>query len=145
MMKSKIFAVGSLLLLLAQFAIGQTTNTSTLKVLVKNYESIEGTLFVAMYDAEQTFMEKECRGFSIAVTEKQTEFLLDSLAIGKRYALAIFQDLNSDGIMNVNMFGIPKEPYAFGHNAMGLFGPPSFFDASILIKPIDNLMVITLD
>ena len=50
-----------------------------------------------------------------------------------RYAFKLFVDLNGNGIMDMNLFGIPKEPYAFSNNAMGTFGPPGFDQASFLI------------
>ena len=39
------------------------------------------------------------------------------------------KDLNGDGEMNTNPFGIPTEPYAFSNNARGQFGPASWADA----------------
>ena len=32
------------------------------------------------------------------------------------------------------MVGIPKEGFAFGNNAMGTFGPPSFDKAKVTLK-----------
>ena len=34
-----------------------------------------------------------------------------------------FHDVNGDGQMNTNPFGIPIEPYAFSNNAVGNMGP----------------------
>ena len=36
---------------------------------------------------------------------------------------ALFHDVNGDGEMNTNPFGIPTEPFAFSNNARGSFGP----------------------
>jgi uncharacterized protein (DUF2141 family) len=46
------------------------------------------------------------------------------------YAAALLHDENNDQKMNLSMFGLPKEGYAFSNNAMGLAGPPSFQKAS---------------
>lgn len=54
---------------------------------------------------------------------------------GQAYAVAAFQDLNNDGVLNRSSFGMPSEPYGFSRNAMGKFGPPSFEAAAI--KPGD--------
>ena len=51
----------------------------------------------------------------------------EGLAPGK-YAARAYQDLNDDGEMNANMFGMPVEPYGFSNDARGQFGPPSFDD-----------------
>ncbi|MNJ30385.1 hypothetical protein D3C77_249830 [compost metagenome] len=34
-----------------------------------------------------------------------------------------FHDVNGDGELNVNPFGVPTEPYAFSNNAVGDMGP----------------------
>lgn len=49
-------------------------------------------------------------------------------------AIAIFQDLDGNGILSKNAFGIPIEPYGFSNNARGLMGPPSFQDAAIRVS-----------
>ncbi len=40
--------------------------------------------------------------------------------------IAVFQDLNGDGKLTKNSFGLPIEPYGFSNNARSTFGPPSF-------------------
>lgn len=48
-----------------------------------------------------------------------------------RYAVKAMHDLNGDGQMNTNPFGIPTEPYAFTNNAKGSFGPAKWDAASV--------------
>jgi uncharacterized protein (DUF2141 family) len=36
--------------------------------------------------------------------------------------------------MNTSALGLPKEGYGFSNNVMGLFGPPSFSKAAVLVK-----------
>lgn len=42
------------------------------------------------------------------------------------YALKAFHDLDGDGEMDTNPFGMPTEPYAFSNNAVGNMGPASW-------------------
>jgi uncharacterized protein (DUF2141 family) len=42
------------------------------------------------------------------------------------YGIALYQDLNSDGVINKSIIGIPKEPYAFSNNIKPKFKAPSF-------------------
>ena len=42
------------------------------------------------------------------------------------YAIAIHHDENSDGDMNTNFIGLPKEGYGFSNNAKVNFSPPVF-------------------
>jgi uncharacterized protein (DUF2141 family) len=46
------------------------------------------------------------------------------------YAVAIFHDVNQNGKLDKNIFGIPTEDYGFSNNARGSFGPPSYKDCS---------------
>ena len=46
----------------------------------------------------------------------------DNLPAGD-YAVKAFHDVNGDGEMNTNPFGMPTEPYAFSNNAVGNMGP----------------------
>jgi uncharacterized protein (DUF2141 family) len=43
-----------------------------------------------------------------------------------KYAIRYFHDENSNGKLDTNTFGIPKEGYGFSNNAKGSFGPPAF-------------------
>lgn len=49
----------------------------------------------------------------------------DGLAPGS-YGMKSFHDLNGDGEMNFNPFGMPIEPFAFSNNAVGNMGPASW-------------------
>ena len=58
------------------------------------------------------------------------------------YAVRAFHDLNGDGEMNTNPFGMPTEPYAFSNNAVGNMGPASwdrakFTAAGVAVQSID--------
>lgn len=125
--------------------IAQTNKHVALKVVVTGDMEQQGSVLLALYDSEVDFLTKELIGNGLTATGNELIFEFDSLKEGKRYAVAVFHDLNNNKKMDKNMFGIPSEPYAFGNNSMGFMGPPSFFDASILLKPTDNVMVIKID
>lgn len=50
------------------------------------------------------------------------------------YALKAFHDVNANGVLDTNWMGIPKEPYGFGNDAMGTFGPPDYAAASFEVR-----------
>jgi uncharacterized protein (DUF2141 family) len=45
------------------------------------------------------------------------------------YAVKSFHDVDGDGKMNTNPFGMPTEPYAFSNNARGNMGPATWGQA----------------
>ncbi|MFM7056767.1 MAG: DUF2141 domain-containing protein [Planctomycetota bacterium] len=55
-------------------------------------------------------------------------------------AVAVFQDLDGNGVLTKNVIGLPMEPYGFSRNARAAFGPPGFdsaaFDLATLTEPL---------
>ena len=49
------------------------------------------------------------------------------------YAVKLFHDANSNGKLDTNMVGLPKEGYGFSNNA-GRFGPPGFDAAAVEVQ-----------
>jgi uncharacterized protein (DUF2141 family) len=50
------------------------------------------------------------------------------------YAVKAFHDVNGDGEMNTNPFGMPIEPYAFSNNAVGDMGPARWSAAHFAVS-----------
>jgi uncharacterized protein (DUF2141 family) len=46
------------------------------------------------------------------------------------YAVSVFHDENSNGKMDTNLMGIPREGVGASNNAKGHFGPPKFVAAA---------------
>jgi len=50
------------------------------------------------------------------------------------YGIAAFHDENSNGKMDKNLLGIPKERYGFSNNVRATFGPPKWEKAKFAVK-----------
>ena len=59
------------------------------------------------------------------------------------YAVKSFHDVNGDGRMNANPFGMPTEPYAFSNNARGNMGPATWAQAHFAVEG-DTAQTISL-
>jgi uncharacterized protein (DUF2141 family) len=46
------------------------------------------------------------------------------------YAVSVFHDENSNGKLDTNLMGIPREGVGASNGARGHFGPPKFDDAA---------------
>jgi uncharacterized protein (DUF2141 family) len=57
------------------------------------------------------------------------------------YAIKLFHDVNNNGKMDTNMFGIPQEGYGFSNN-VGKFGEPDFIDAAFAVDGISAIEII---
>ena len=89
-----------------------------------------GIVHVAYFNGSQGFPDAKYAVRTESLAPEQESVTTAIHETGK-VAIAVYQDVNGDGTLNVNRFGIPVEPFAFSNNAMGKRGPPSFEEAAI--------------
>ena len=103
-----------------------------LKVVVNNIAPVEGDIYVAIYDHPEKYMSVEMAVFKQMVPVKEeTETIIFSNVPEGEYAIAVFQDLNGNGELDLKSAGIPKEPFGFSNDARGKMGPPKYKNAKI--------------
>ncbi len=126
-MKSTLFGLAALLL--AGAAAAEAAGSLTLTF---DTGTTDGHVMVAVYNSQSAF---DGEGAPVrAVRGKPGETLrVDGLAPG-RYGIKAFHDVNGDGKLNMNPFGMPIEPYAFSNNARGHMGPAKWADAAFEVK-----------
>ncbi|MBK7870897.1 MAG: DUF2141 domain-containing protein [Saprospiraceae bacterium] len=106
-------------------------NKGTLTLIVKNVEAANGALHIAIYESESQFLKKAAIGKVIPViSTTNCEIPIPELPFGK-YAIAVFHDLNENGKLDKNSFGIPTEPYAFSNNPAVKWRSPTFAETLI--------------
>jgi uncharacterized protein (DUF2141 family) len=110
--------------------------SATLEVNVTNIKSTKGTIRVGLFTTEDNFLKKAVKGKVIPATPGEIMVRFENLEPGI-YAVSVIHDENENGELDKNIFGIPKEGFAFGNNAMGNFGPPSFQEAKITLADTD--------
>jgi uncharacterized protein (DUF2141 family) len=118
-------------------------STRKVAVHVTGLKRQSSNLYVAVFDSAQGFPKPEHsrETTTIPVTADALEFPLslpDLTAIG----VAVFQDLNGDGKLTKNSFGLPLEPYGFSNNVRPTFGPPSFSQAAFRVSDSTTLLEI---
>lgn len=99
---------------------------------------------VAVYNSETDFLSERIYYKSRIKADKlnMQELLID-LPSGE-YAIAVFQDLNSDLVLNKSIFGFPLEPYGFSGNPNNLFRAPHWHETMLKIEN-DERIRITMD
>ena len=115
----RIFAVAALLAFAAPAFAQSADNRLTL-----TFETGAGTgaIMVALYDSEAAYEGgAPARVARVDVAAGQHEAVFD-LPAGA-YGVKAFHDVNGNGKMDVNPFGMPTEPFAFSNNAVGNMGP----------------------
>jgi uncharacterized protein (DUF2141 family) len=82
-----------------------------------------GQIMVALYDSETAYSGGAPVASAVVdVAAGQHSATFSDLPAGE-YAAKTFHDVDGNGKMNTNPFGMPTEPYAFSNNARGNMGP----------------------
>lgn len=103
--------------------------TGTIELTVSGINPKKGkNIQIALYD-KASFLKDINLQKTVRAKGKEITIEFNDIEVGK-YAIAVFQDENSDGKMNTNFIGKPKELSGFSNDAKGNFGPPNFIDAS---------------
>ena len=95
----------------------------------------EGVIMAALFDSEEAYDGggAAVRGVRIDVAGGERVARFEGLPPGD-YALRAFHDVNGDGEMNANPFGMPTEPFGFSNNAVGNMGPASWARANFAVS-----------
>ncbi len=92
-----------------------------------------GAVMVALYDAGTYNDGQPIRAVRIDVAAGERTATFEGLPAGE-YGVKAFHDINGDGEMNTNPFGMPTEPFAFSNNAVGNMGPASWDRARFTVE-----------
>lgn len=116
---TRILAVAALLAF-ASPALAQSADSRLTLTFETGAET--GAVMVALYDAEAAYEGgAPARVARVDVAAGQHEAVFD-LPAGA-YGVKAFHDVNGNGKMDTNPFGMPTEPFAFSNNAVGNMGP----------------------
>ena len=127
-MTSKLFFI-----LAFPMVASAATQGGDLNIEIENLKSGAGKVYVALYTDPAVFPKQGKEAFA-QIVESSTDrvtAVFKGVAPGK-YAVAIFQDLNKNGLLDKGLFGSPKEPFGFSNDAKPRLAPPDFKDALIV-------------
>lgn len=110
----------------------ETPLNGALTLTVADIETNRGEVRIALFNSKETYTKKPIHAAVVKVEKSSTIWTVTDLKPGD-YAIALFHDANSDGKMNKNLIGLPKEDYGFSNDASGTFGPPSWSTAKFTI------------
>lgn len=113
-------ALVAVFLTFPQAAVADTAKVP-LTVTVTDIAEHKGALMVAVYDAGGYDSDKAVTGLAVPVTGATASATIE-LPPGT-YGIKLFHDVDGDGKMGMNPFGMPTEPFAFSNSAPAQFGP----------------------
>ena len=109
------------------------TDQKNIIVTISNLDNNKGKVFVALYDSENTFLDKAYKSSITTIQNNSCEVVFKNVPKGI-YAISLFHDENDNNKMDSNFLGIPKEDYGCSNNARGFMGPPKWKDAQFEIS-----------
>ena len=117
-----------------------------LTVNITNIKSIKGEIKLALYTEKESFLDKEkvFRRITFKITQVSEKYIITNLPKGV-YAIALFQDANSDGKCNTNFLGAPKEGYGFSNNYKPFLSAPSFSDCKFNIQDVKAITIALIN
>lgn len=131
-----------LMMLKAMEVIGQGHE---IEIQVSKIGQVKGQIIIAIYDAPEHFLTKQIRdwyAFPVTGPEDMSQ-VIDGLLDGI-YAISVYHDVNGNGRLDTNPFGVPREPVGFSNNPRSLLGPPKFKKASFVIPSKTKKLVVEL-
>jgi uncharacterized protein (DUF2141 family) len=121
-------------------------SAETVTVRVTGFKGNVGKLDIMIWKEAAGFPtqpEKAVARKSVTVAAPQMEVSFTGLPKG-RYAVAAYQDLNSNGSLDRSLLGWPTEPVGASNGATGMVGPPKFKDAAFELKQATQLIEVKL-
>jgi uncharacterized protein (DUF2141 family) len=139
-MKTTIFFI-ALTILTSAF---RSENKGSLTITLSNI-SKTGKINVAVYKAGEEFPEDKylVKGQTGECKSSTCMFTFTELPYGE-YAVAIYQDVNTNGKLDTGTFGIPSEPFAFSNNFRPRFGGPTFEKCKFNFSKDKQVVEITM-
>lgn len=117
------------------------TNMARLTINFTDIEEPQGKIMLAIFASEESYNGgKPVRGVMVEVNGNTASTVVEGLSAG-RYAFKIMHDIDGDGKMGTNPFGIPTEPFAFSNNAKGSMGPAKWADAAFDLNGVTTQQI----
>lgn len=130
----RIAAAAAALLLTAAPALARSDDNRI--VLTFETGARSGTVMVALFDSASAFdggSGRPVASTAVSASGREVVAVFENLPAGD-YGVKAFHDVNGDGQMNANPFGMPTEPFAFSNNAVGNMGPARWSAARFAVS-----------
>jgi uncharacterized protein (DUF2141 family) len=127
---TRVFALAWFLQSLAVWP--QLASENLIRVNIEGLCSDKGQIMCAVYSSAAAFPKDATQALAraqSAVSGRHSVCSFAGIQPGT-YAVAVFHDENSNGTLDVNFLGIPREGTGASRNAKGHLGPPKFDDAA---------------
>lgn len=136
----------TLLIFFIFFACIHQLKAQDVEVTISNIRSGKGDIRIGVFKDQKSFDdEKAYKNFVFPKQNIQGGTLKISFQIEPGiYGLAVLDDENSDGKMNYNFLGMPREGFGFSNYDADGFSKPKFNDFKFQVKQGKNFVHIKM-
>ncbi len=106
---------------------------NVIHVGIDGFYTDKGQVICSLYSSAEGFPKNVTRAIAhskSAIVNRHADCEFPGIRPGT-YAVSVFHDENSNGRLDTNFLGIPREGVGASNNAKDHFGPPKFHDASV--------------
>ena len=133
--RAKVALAGAFLLLSSPFLVlsqDQPRHENQIHVEISGFRNDKGQALCAIFSSAAAFPKKADKAVArakSAIVGRHAVCEFPGLPPGT-YAVSVIHDENSNGKLDTNFMGIPREGVGASNDAKGHFGPPKFDAAS---------------
>ena len=109
---------------------------SEIVINISGLRSDKGRCLVYLYSGKAGFPTNPAKAVKSSagiILNGKSSVVMPDVADGE-YALVVVHDENSNGVLDKNFIGMPKEGVGVSNNAKGFMGPPSYADSKFQLK-----------
>ena len=123
----------------------QAVSHSPLTLVIKNLESSTAPIIVGLYGIKNKFPDPkdQLKEYHFTPTGKDLIAKIEDMQFGV-YAMAVYQDVNSNGKIDKNVIGVPTEPYAFSNNYHPRVKAPGFDNCKFNYDSVSNTVTMNM-
>ena len=136
--------ITGIITLAATSAFTGSVAAADLTVTIADVAKAEGEIMLAIYDSENNFRKTETIAARKPATKGEMIFSFPDLTAGD-YAVMVFHDRNSNGELDTNLMGMPKEPWGGSLQGKSVFGAPGWSDTRFELEDDGTSIIITLN
>ncbi len=116
-----------------------------LTITIQNLESATAPVYISVYGVNNKFPNPkgQLKEYKFKAHGNEMTVKIHHLKFGT-YALASYQDVNSDGKIGKNFIGIPTEGFAFSNNYKPTIKAPNFDDCSFIYNEKSNVVTMKM-
>lgn len=120
-------------------------SASEIVVGIENIRATHGRLRISVCMNADEFYERRCTAArSIKTVAPISKAKFENMP-ATPVAVLVHHDLNNNGMLDTNLFGIPVEPVGFSNNPTMAYGPPPFEECLVSTAAPKNTIRITLN